>query len=101
MLKGYIAYIKDNPQGYWFRARLYGWGWVPARWQGWLVVGLYLAAILVFGFTLDEDSPPREIMFTFVLPVALLTLALFRICYRTGEKPRWQWGLPEKYKDQV
>ena len=30
MIKEYIAYLKDNPQGYWFKARLYGWGWAPA-----------------------------------------------------------------------
>ena len=31
MIKEYIAYLKDNPQGYWFKARLYGWGWVPVN----------------------------------------------------------------------
>ena len=31
MLKQYIAYLKDNPQGYWFKAKLYGWGWVPVN----------------------------------------------------------------------
>jgi len=38
MIKEYIAYLKDNPQGYWFKAKLYGWGWDPAIWQGWLVL---------------------------------------------------------------
>jgi len=22
----------------WFKAKQYGWGWYPARWQGWLIV---------------------------------------------------------------
>ena len=33
MLRQYIQYLKDNPQGYWFRRKLFGWGWVPVKWQ--------------------------------------------------------------------
>lgn len=90
MFKRYIAYLKDNPHGYWFKRRLYGWGWVPVTWQGWIVVLLYIALLLAFAFTIDEKSPPQEIMFTFILPLLLLTGALIRICYKKGEKPRWQ-----------
>lgn len=96
MLKEYRAYLKDNPQGYWFKAKLYGWGWTPVRWQGWLVILVYVVAVAGFGLTIDETSPPREIVFTFLLPTSLLTIALLRICYKTGEKPRWQWGPPRK-----
>lgn len=100
MFKEYIRYLKDNPNRYWFRARLYGWGWAPATWQGWLVLLMYTVAVILFTLTLDESSPPREIVFTFILPVLLLTITLLRICYKTGEKPRWQWGPPGKYKDK-
>lgn len=100
MIKEYIRYLKDNPNRYWFRARLYGWGWMPARWQGWLVIGVWLAAVLCFALTLDENSPPREVAFTFILPIFFLTATLLRICYKTGEKPHWQWGAPDKYKDK-
>lgn len=93
IFKEYIAYIKDNPQGYWFKAKLYGWGWTPAKWQGWLVVFLYVAFIIFFSLTIDDNSDNREIVFTFVLPVAILTATLIRICYKKGEKPRWNWGL--------
>jgi len=37
MLKKYIAYLKDNPKRYWFKAKMYGWGWTPVKWQDWLV----------------------------------------------------------------
>ncbi|MFA7286573.1 MAG: hypothetical protein WC052_02865 [Patescibacteria group bacterium] len=94
MLKEYIQYIKDNPEHYWFKRKLYGWGWTPATWQGWLVLAIWLVLVLMFAFTLDENSPTREVMFTFILPVTLLTLTLIRIGYKTGEKPSWQWGLP-------
>jgi hypothetical protein len=96
IIKEHIEYLKDNPEGYWFKRRLYGWGWIPATREGWGILALYLAAIIAFAFTIDENSPPREIVFTFVFPVAVLTLLLIRICYKTGEKPKWMWGPPKK-----
>jgi len=100
MIKEYIKYLRDNPQGYWFKAKLYGWGWDPVTWQGWVVVLIHIALVILFALTIDENSSAREIMFTFVLPTVLLTATLLRICYKKGEKPRWQWGPPDKYKDK-
>lgn len=96
MFEKYIAYMKDNPNRYWFKRKLFGWGWVPVTWQGWLVIAVYLLAVLAFAATIDGTSPPQEVMFTFILPLVLLSGALIRICYAKGEKPRWQWGLPKK-----
>ncbi len=31
-------------------------------------------------------------MFTFVLPELALVAILIWICFKKGEKPRWQWG---------
>ncbi len=95
LFKQYTEYLKDNPEGYWFKRKLYGWGWTPARWQGWVIVLAYVALIIAFSLTIDNDSPAREVVFTFVLPLVLLTVALIRICYAKGEKPRWQWGPPD------
>lgn len=76
----------------WFKRKRYGWGWYPVSWQGWLVTVLYAAIVIALGFTVDETSPAREQMFTFFLPVLIVTFALIRICYAKGERPRWQWG---------
>ncbi len=81
----------------WFKRKLYGWGWYPSSWEGWTVTGLYVLLMLFFTFAVDESSPTNEMAFTFVLPAVLLTVAFIRLCYRTGEKPRWQWG---KAKDE-
>jgi len=84
MIKKYIDYLKDNPQGYWFKARLYGWGWIPMKWQGWVVVACFVVVLLLNGFYFG------------VLLVSITIL--FSICYKKGEKPRWQWGPP---KDKI
>lgn len=83
MLQKYLSYLRDNPEKLWFKRKLYGWGWTPATWQGWLVLGVYVALLVASSLTIDDNSPPREVMFTFILPVILLTIALIRVCYRT------------------
>jgi len=94
-IKKYIEYLKDNPEGHWFKRKLFGWGWVPVKWQGWVVVLVYILALLFLALTIDDNSPNNEVVFTFILPLVLLTITLIRICYKKGEKPRWQWGLPK------
>lgn len=96
MFQEYKDYLKDNPQGYWFKRKLYGWGWTPVKWQGWAVIGVYVLALLLLALTIDDNSPTREVVFTFLLPLAILTAALLRICYKKGEKPRWSWGPSKK-----
>lgn len=100
MIKEYINYLKDNPEGYWFKAKLYGWGWTPARWQGWLVIIIYVALILTIALNGEESIPGNPDSGTnflvFALPIIILTALLIFICYKKGEKPRWQWGPNKK-----
>lgn len=83
---------KGTPNNLWFKRKTYGWGWVPVTWQGWAVTLGYILLAFVFSLTIDDYSTTREVLFTFVLPLVLLTITLLRITYKKGEKPRWQWG---------
>lgn len=76
----------------WFKNKTYGWGWTPVTWQGWAVTIAYIVLLILFGLTVDDNSTIREMVFTYFLPVIILTTTLIRICYKKGEKPRWQWG---------
>jgi hypothetical protein len=102
MLKEYVAYLKDNPKGYWFKAKLYGWGWVPVRWQGWCAIGVYIVLILGLVSMREKDVPGNpdsgSNFLTFALPIILLTVLLVIVAYKKGEKPRWQWGVSKKEK---
>lgn len=90
--KVYVPYAQNNPKHLWFKRKIYGWGWTPVTWQGWLATVLYVALLVAFALTIDDNSPTREVMFTFVLPAVLLTVAFIRLAYAKGEKPKWQWG---------
>jgi hypothetical protein len=100
MFKKYVDYVRDNPEHYWFKRKLWGWGWTPATWQGWSVTLLYITLILLLAFTREDTiagNPDLGSNFlVFGLPVILLTAVLIFIAYKTGEKPKWQWGLPDK-----
>lgn len=100
MLKEYIAYLKDNPKGYWFKRKLYGWGWVPVKWQGWCVTLLYILLIISLVLTREEAIPGNpdsgSNFLTFALPIIVLTILFIVVAYKKGEKPRWQWSKPKK-----
>lgn len=95
-IKSHIQYFKDNPNGYWFKRNLYGWGWTPVKWQGWLVIAGFVAVLVVSDLSLMSIQSPTDadITWFFVEVVASITLLLW-ICYKKGERPRWQWGLPK------
>ena len=91
--RNYWAYIKDNPKGYWFKMRLYGWGWVPAKWQGLIVILLFIILLLANGFYLASKAVPTDTDLMIFLGVTILLVALlFVICYAKGESPKWSWG---------
>ncbi len=93
IFKKYINYLKDNPEGYWFKRKLYGWGWTPVKWQGWAVIIAYILSIIPFSLMVEGETDFIKIIFNFILPVVILTLILIGICYKKGERPRWQWGI--------
>lgn len=77
----------------WFRNKTYGWGWYPATWQGWTVLAVFIALLVVNTLTLTAVPEPTPTMLTwFFTREAVLVLLLLVVCYKTGEKPHWQWG---------
>lgn len=95
----YIDYVKDNPEGYWFKRKLYGWGWTPVTYEGWFVTLTVVAAIVFLGFRIEESASGAEVVRELVLPTVALVLLLLLICYKTGESPKWTWGIKSKDKD--
>lgn len=70
----------------WFKRKLYGWGWTPCTWQGWLVLLVWIVLFVSLAYTMDHEWI-KNLTFVFIMTAILLF-----ICYKKGEKPRWQWG---------
>jgi len=92
IFRDYVDYLKDNPKGYWFKRKLYGWGWTPARLPGFVVTFLYIALVLGYALTVPEIITAEEIIKLVVLPIGLATMLFIVIVVKTGEPPKWQWG---------
>jgi len=93
---------KPNPL--WFKRKVYGWGWYPATWQGWCIIALYLLFLLTLVSIREKEIPGNpdsgSNVLTFALPILLSTILLIAVAYKTGEKPRWQWGIDKSKKDE-
>jgi len=74
---------------YWFHAKRYGWGWgLPAAWQGWVVLIVYLI-LMLGGIPLIHKSMGAGIYLAYAF---WLTVLFVVICWLKGEPPRWRWG---------
>lgn len=89
-LKNYQRYLQNNPEKYWFKRKLYGWGWTPVSWQGWGTVLGYVLLVILLSLKLSETT------LVFFIALFALTGLLLIISYTKGEKPRWQWGESDK-----
>ena len=83
-----IDYIKNNPKGFWFKRKLYGWGWVPVKWQGWLIVLISLAIFIASIYVGEIDDAPGAVIIGFLVMIAIIIF----FGYIKGEKPKWSWG---------
>lgn len=79
----------NSAKRYWFHAKRYGWGWgLPATQQGWLVLGAYVAGLVL----LTCLAPPVSRTGVFVAGMTGLSALFVAVCWLTGEPPRWRWG---------
>lgn len=98
-LDEYMAYLRENPERYWFKRKLYGWGWTPATWEGWLVIFFFIGLVVWNFFRIDSlERPVADTARVFIPQTLLFVLVLLYICWKTGEPPKWMWGLPKKKK---
>ena len=82
-----------NDKKLWFKAKMYGWGWYPVSWEGWVITFLYTASILVQTFNLDGAvHSGSDFLISFSIPFITNTIFLLIICHARGEKPKWRWG---------
>jgi hypothetical protein len=96
-IKKYLKYLSSNPKNYWFKRKLYGWGWVPVKWQGWLTLLAFMVFLLWNSLIMSETVSPTQTDIVWFFGKSIIAVVLLiSICYKTGEKPKWQWGNSKK-----
>lgn len=84
--------VANDPR-IWFPAKRYGYGWgLPCRWQGWVVMGGYVALLALGAIVLIGPVHPLA----FVEFALVLSGGLCVVCLKRGEPPRWRWGDEEE-----
>lgn len=77
----------------WFKAKMYGYGWTPASWEGWGVLALYVVLLIIHIKNVDMyASSTSDVLVSFLIPFIINTIFLLIICYIKGEEPKWRWG---------
>jgi len=79
---------------YWFRAKRYGYGATPVTWQGWLVTGAAIVAVLAASLLLPLFARGTTwVWFALVAIDAISIAALWMIGRRkTQGEWRWRWS---------
>lgn len=82
--------MTDKRPQFWFGLKRYGYGWgLPVRWQGWVVLAVYIALLLGGVHVFEERVSPRVLLVYF----GVLTAILIGVVVAKGERPlRWRWG---------
>jgi hypothetical protein len=81
--------MNDDAKVYWFPAKRHGWGWGwPTRWQGQLVMALFVVAEVAVSLAL----PPAQFPRAFWGATAAYLAALVLVCWLKGAPPGWRWG---------
>jgi len=82
--------MSEQKLKYWFPAKRYGWGWgPPVTWQGWAVLVVWIAAVIVASIVTLGSAQRWEL---FAWAMVILVVAIVVVCWITGEPPRWRWG---------
>ncbi len=90
MIKESIEYLQNNPKCYWFKAKIYGFGYDPATKEGFILTFLYIflvvSSVIGIGNT-REVKGTVEMRVAFIL---IITSILILICIKKVEKPAWR-----------
>ena len=75
--------------GYWFRAKRYGWGWgAPTKWQGWPVLVLFIVLVAAGRWIVG----PTHSWVAYLVYLLVLATVFLGVCWIKGEPARWRWG---------
>lgn len=77
----------------WFKRKLYGYGWYPASWEGWLCLLVFCAYIVwCLLFIQNHTDSVGKLLINFLPRLALAMAIITFLAIKKGERPRWQWG---------
>jgi len=84
---------KSAPKKYWFKRKRYGYGLVPATWQGWAVLVVYVESLIILSLLLlDNEEVSSANLASFFLILSASMLIVLAVSLSKGPAPKWRWG---------
>ena len=80
---------------YWFKPRRYGYGAVPATWEGWLVTLAVMVIVIgsIVGMELLVERSDFKAWMIWAVAIGTITFWYARVARnRTDGEWRWRWG---------
>lgn len=77
----------NNKKGLWFKAKKYGYGWVPCSIEGWLITLVY---VLIIAYLANAYIHTKSL--NSALGMSVSTILFVIIAIKKGEKTKWQGG---------
>lgn len=90
-----MSSLKKSQKKIWFVRKIYGYGWTPSKWQGWLVVLIFILLFTLNNYYFFDTNIKNPTIYSIIINSVLnisLIIGLIYISYKKGEKPRWSWG---------
>jgi ABC-type uncharacterized transport system permease subunit len=84
--------MSESTQKKWFQRKLYGWGWYPISWQGWLTLFIFIGFNYLNFMKANLQHSVSDFLLHFLPWFVLSLILLIYVAINKGEKPRWQWG---------
>jgi len=79
-------FLQNGP---WFRAKRFGYGaGLPFKWQGWVVSGLYVMAMVGLGLIADNERAMPTIA---TVALMLFVTGIFVVIVRKRTEGGWKW----------
>lgn len=86
----YAKSIKEaRERGFWFKAKNYGYGWVPVTIEGWIATLAYMALIIRDVIKAVENNTST---YSVAISFVLYTILFIFITKAKGEPAKWRWG---------
>jgi uncharacterized membrane protein YhdT len=83
---------QEQKKKLWFKAKIFGLGWRPVSWQGWVLTIIYVLGLVNFAMEASIEHSGSDFIIKFAIKFIPLTILFLIICYMKGEKLRWRWG---------
>jgi hypothetical protein len=78
---------------FWFRPRSFGYGATPVTWEGWAVVGIYAALVIVCALMLALREDKWVVWMSLIVLATVAMVPLARL--KTDGPWAWSWGASE------